>query len=399
MKKIYWVLSVLLVFVASCQRPEPVDSLNNAGQLKEVIPKTVLTIARNFDVFVSVATSKDDAKNARTGDREKTIKKVTAFNDEVGEALYYVITYNEGGFIIVSAEKKTTPILAFSDTNDFPVDKELPYGVRETMDFYKESIKKARVSNSEPEPEILKEWERLGNTTAMDEWVQSARKSGARTTDAPVNPPCQDSQIYVTLGTASWGQQVSWNSQMPFDFSFGCMGMPNGRMLTGCVATAMAEIMNFHHFPNNYTWSEMGAEKPETARLMRTVANSVNMMYDCGGSSAYASAIPSGLANGFGYSPGAIFASYDLSKIANDILNFGRPVILGGVYPNLGGHAWVCDGYYSIISCISSPAPMLNMNWGWDGNHNGFYTTGTGWDPIKQGSTFQNLSMVTNIKP
>ncbi|MEO6283084.1 MAG: C10 family peptidase [Dyadobacter sp.] len=399
MKKIYWVLSVLLIFVASCQRPEQVDSLNNAGQLKEVIPKAVLTIARNFDVFVSVATSKDDAKNARTGDREKTIKNVTPFNDEAGEVLYYVITYNEGGFVIVSAEKKTIPILAFSDTNDFPVDKELPNGVRETMDSYRESIKKARLSNSEPDPGILKEWERLGNTTAINEWVQSARKSGARTTDAPVNPPCQDSQIYVTLGTASWGQQVSWNSQMPFDFSFGCMGMPNGRMLTGCVATAMAEIMNFHHFPNNYNWSEMGAEKPETARLMRAAANSVNMTYDCTGSSAYGSAIPSGFANGFGYSPGAAYGPYNINTITSEILNFARPVVLGGVYPNLGGHAWVCDGYYQYFSCGSPAAPMLRMNWGWDGSCNAFYTTSTGWDPNKLGSAYQNLVMVTNIKP
>lgn len=96
---------------------------------------------------------------------------------------------------------------------------------------------------------------------------------------------------------------------MPLQGLHGCTGMPNGRMLTGCVATAMAEVMNYHHFPNTYNWATMGATQAETARLMRDAANSVNMVYTCTGSGAYGTDIAPALINDFSYSSTATYAA------------------------------------------------------------------------------------------
>ncbi|GLU54953.1 C10 family peptidase [Dyadobacter frigoris] len=400
MKKIYLILSALTMFVISCQSPEKVDSQNDSNSLDAVKSETILNVARNFDAFTSVASSKDGARNARIGDKEKTIRDITPFKDDQGNALYYVINYKQGGFVIVSAEKKTLPILAFSDSNEFPIGKELPNGIKETISSYSESIKKARLDNSTTDSRIVKEWERLSNTNAINEWVETARKSGGiKTSTEPVDPPCEDSQIYIGPFTPAWGQGANWNSQMPLQSTFGCTGLPNERAFTGCVATAMAEVMNYHHFPNSYNWSAMGATLSETARLMRDAANSVTTSYQCTATlTASSTNVAPGLINGFGYSS-ANYAAYNVNTIQNEILNFARPVILMGTRVNFGAHAWVCDGFYQYLPCGSMFTPMLYMNWGFEGSFNGFYSISTGFDPWGQSIYFTNLLMVSSIRP
>lgn len=205
MKNFYLILLTFCLVLASCQQQENVDPLNAAHQANEVPPEMASTIAGNFNTIFAATTFKRESKNLRLSNKEKTIKEVTAFQDETGKPVYYVISYNEGGFVIVSAEKKTMPILAFSETNIFPVDKEFPDGVKETMGSYEETIRKARINASASDPRIVKEWERLENTDAVNELMIKAR-SAAKTKSEPVDPPCQDSQLHVTLSTTAWGQ-------------------------------------------------------------------------------------------------------------------------------------------------------------------------------------------------
>lgn len=266
------------------------------------------------------------------------------------------------------------------------------------MGNYKESIITTKKSNAPVDPRINAEWSRLENTEAIDNWVEKSKRLGARTTSEGDPGPCQDSQIYVDLSTAEWGQEVAYNSQMPDQSTFGCFGMPNNRALTGCVATAMAEVMNYHHWPNTYNWATMGPNQNETARLMRNAANSVNMIYQCNGSFANGPAIAPALVNSFSYSSSASYGNFNVNTVANEILNFSRPVVLGGYRNNFGGHASVCDGYYQYLPCGSSYSPLLMMNWGWNGDHNGLYSTATGFDPWNQGIYFTNVVMVTNIR-
>ncbi|RAW00823.1 C10 family peptidase [Pseudochryseolinea flava] len=396
MKKVSLILLTICLFLASCQQ-ENFGPLNTADQGDEVSQEMASTIAANFNATFAATTFKGESTNARLSSKEKTVKEVTPFRDEVGKPLYYIITYKEGGFVIVSAEKKTMPILAFSETSNFPIGKELPEGVKETMFSYKEGIKKIRARAATPDDRVVKEWRRLEDTEAVKALVQKARNKSAQPNNEPVDPPCQDSQLYVTLSTAAWGQGTSWNSQMPLENTFGCSGLPNGRAYTGCVATAMAIVMNFHDFPNTYNWNTMGANQFETARLMRNAANSVNMSYMCFGSGANGDAIVPGFVSSFGYSSLASYRSYNLTTITTEITTWGRPVILTG-YRSGSGHAWVCDGFYEYYSCSGGTyAPMLYMNWGWDGSYNGFFST-SGFDPMGGSNYYTGLKMVTAIR-
>ena len=399
MKKIIWFFSASVLFVAFCQQPDNVDLSSNVSAQKEEGQNNALLVAKNFDALFTVIKNKNGSKkNARASNEGKSVKRIRTIKDTQQNALYHIITYNEGGFIVVSAEKRARPILAFSDTNDFPIEQEFPAGVKEIMNSYGESIQQLRLKDGAADPNISREWERLENTVAITGLADQSKNSGGRVLEQPVDPGCQDSQIYVTLNTASWGQTHKWNSYMPLQLVYGCTGLPNGRMYTGCVATAMAEVMNYHKHPNVIHWNEMGPNLSETAYLMRQAANSVNMMYNCNGSGAYLSAVPAALVGSFGYSPQTNWSnSFNAGTVENEILNFARPVILGGVKANSGGHAWVCDGYYQYISCTSSNGPLFHMNWGWDGEANGFYAPSAA-DPYKQGVYFTQRAMVTSIK-
>ena len=124
----------------------------------------------------------------------------------------------------------------------------------------------------------------------------------------------------------------------------------------------------------------------EVAKLMSNAGISVNMHYGCDESWTYGSYIPSALVNAFGYPSGISYVSFEPNTVIGELKYGNRPVIMTGIDPAYGGHAWVCDGYArTIYSVIHNPdtyyeyktyiftAPYFNMNWGWDGSSNGWY--------------------------
>ncbi len=199
------------------------------------------------------------------------------------------------------------------------------------------------------------------------------------------------------LCPATWNQSPYYNAYCP------------GGSVTGCVATAMAQIMRYWKYPSigsgshcymdggayysenygqqcaefdtsRYVWSAMPTQidsvNPQIAKLMYDCGVSVDMDYSPtgsaaevmgGGQSAY-----SAYTAYFGYDPNTISVAYYqnyqdsawFELLKNEFVN-GRPVQFQGFDPNEGGHSWVCDGY-SVINTVY-------MNWGWGGFDNGWY--------------------------
>ncbi len=206
MRKANWVLLIIFLLAISCQKPENVDSAKNVASKNEVREDDALLISSNFSELVGISNNSNVANaNARTDAGEKNVKRVKTFRDSQQNALYYVITYDGGGFIVVSAEKRARPILAFSNTSEFPLDQELPAGVKEFMRSYAESIQELRSTNAAPDSNIVAEWKRLENTTEITKLIERSKNAGGRVLDQPVDPGCQDSQILVNLNTSKWG--------------------------------------------------------------------------------------------------------------------------------------------------------------------------------------------------
>ena len=224
--------------------------------------------------------------------------------------------------------------------------------------------------------------------------------------------PCEGTTLLAEKGPllqSEWGQGCYYNDHLGGSCSWYC-----GKYLTGCVATAMAQIMNFHRWPGLYNWQLMlpkytrwpaptKEQIDAVALLMKHAGRSVKMNWGCNSSGAYSCReVPDALKYIFSYtSADNCFRSLNFNKIKKNIFS-ARPVLLRGCSEEFGGcHAWVCDGIreYEICEIKDLTGEQLrwimgyySMNWGWDGRYNGWFSSST--------SLFsESTAYIGNIKP
>lgn len=264
-----------------------------------------------------------------------------------------------------------------------------------------------RTSNSKQSKYVKNQWDNL-------QCDQDLLKSSPLVAMVPPDHPPTNTEVTVTVGpllTTTWGQDCGYNSHCP-PASDG----PCGYAYTGCVATAMAQVMAYWQSPSTYNWSQMPSNygTDDVAVLMRDIGNSVGMSYSGTGSGASASNIVGALINTFHYSS-ANYSSYGISSYntvqAN--LNNNRPVLLGGCNDQttiLGipisystCHEWVCDGYLETTfyyeNGMGSTYLLFHMNWGWGlGLYDGWFAFND-WH-ISNGRNYRYADdMVYNIHP
>jgi hypothetical protein len=212
-----------------------------------------------------------------------------------------------------------------------------------------------------------------------------------------------------------WNQDQYYNSLCPYDHS------QQTYTLTGCVATAMAQLMKFWKWPDTatgqnsyipysnpgygtqsanfsqavYQWDSMklnlSAPNSWVAGLMHDAGVSVDMDYGVQESGAYVNKYESSvcaqnaLVGNFRYQStltAIIRSSYTdsgwVTALQNELFA-GRPVIYEG-YGNQGGHCFLTDGFYDY--------DMFHFNWGWGGAENGYFLTAAldpGYDTFNNG--------------
>jgi len=152
---------------------------------------------------------------------KKMVRKATATED-----LYYLYENANGeGWVIVAADDAVTPILAYSETGHFRTDN-MPVNIQKWLGEYSSIITKIKAEGSEATEEVAGEWETLR---------KNVRKAKG---DAVVGPLIQ----------TTWDQgEPFWNK---------CPGSGNNKAYTGCVATAMAQVMKYWNWPVQGTGSK-----------------------------------------------------------------------------------------------------------------------------------------------
>lgn len=211
-------------------------------------------------------------------DTLKTIKNDSIFMTRNNEIAFYVINYNEGGFIILAADDRCSPVLAFSESDEFF--------------FNLDRIPDAMVSWLEEEAELI-EFVREEGTLIQTpqirlEWDQVLHRIPAPEDEGGCSGntySCNDTFIEKgPLLTTTWGQWGTYNNLVPHN----CPGNPSDKAPTGCVATAMAQVMRYHEWPATYNWSNMPNTfgTIDTQTLMADIGDVVNMDYGCNGSGA-----------------------------------------------------------------------------------------------------------------
>ena len=182
---------------------------------------------------------------------------------------------------------------------------------------------------------------------------------------------CQRAVIAPLLQT-QWGQGAPYNLQCPVKNGVHCQ--------TGCVATAMAQLMYFHQCPADgfdwsnmqltYTGSETDKQKQAVARLMAACGTAVDMDYGTGSSSAFAMDAAEAFSRNFGYKPtsGELFrmeySDAEWEELIYSELAAGRPVFYSGS-PRGFFHQFLCDGYKD---------GKFHFNMAWPMVADGYYT-------------------------
>ena len=293
---------------------------------------------------------------------------------------FYIFNRTESqGFVIISGEDTTQPILAYSSTGTFATEQ-LPENVLYWLREYRDQILLLRQTDPAFDEHIASLWQHPGRALT--------RASGKQ------------------METAKWNQDAPYNYYSPT--------ILGKKTVTGCVATAMAIIMRYKKWPDvgegshryyaetyadyleatfnvKYDWTGMPLEYIEGQYTDEQAQKVGMLMFHCGvaaemdftyeSSGAFTQEAVGNMVNFFKYDKSVTIPQrdwYELdtwNQLMKNEIDQDRPVMYGGA-DSQGAHQFVLDGY--------DENDMFHVNWGWGGLCDGFYLL-SALNPAQQG--------------
>ncbi|MCL1967672.1 MAG: thiol protease/hemagglutinin PrtT [Fibromonadales bacterium] len=350
---------------------------------------------------------------------KKTRNQQERFSNELAnpeiDALYYVFETGENGFAIIAGDDIFKPILGFSENGKFDY-ADMPPNFAWYLQNLEKDIVFALQNGQTADPEIKMEWEKYA-----------------------ANP-------YVT---GTFLIKTTWNQESPYNNI--CPVISGNRTLTGCIATSMSQIMNYHKWPLNvsgdipeyntrnlgisvqtinrqdfsYDWQNMAnsyssttttAQKNAVATIMHHAGVAVQMDYKTNASGAFPTDIPKAMSLYFDYDKNIRFIKRDgqyyrpedytaignsfwrpandsiLPQIWDDIMKIQIDSLLPIIYSGndgSNGHSFILDGYDN--------NGRFHFNWGWGGGYDGWFVSSVLNPNAKNYSSDQDA--VINIMP
>ncbi len=304
-----------------------------------------------------------------------------------GVSDYYVFNAAGGGFVVIAGDDRVKPVLAYSTEGKYDPEN-VAEGFAFVLETFRQEIRYVREHHLAATPDIIAEW---------DSVLAQGSLFPGRSARSVVGPLCQ------TL----WHQNYPYNSQCPED----PLG-PGGFVYGGCVATAMAQVMKFHDWPDRGTgtysyfpegYPQQTADFGNTdyhfelmplaldstsseeevfyiAQLLHHCGVAVDMVYGPGGSGAFSDFITAGLRAYFRYrcdpcitNQGSGNNNYTVEQwtamLKSGGLDEGIPLYYSATDDDYQmGHAFVCDGY--------DENDYFHFNWGWSGRDNAWCPVG-----------------------
>ena len=375
---------------------------------KSIFALLFLLLQESF-IFAGIVTVEQAQKVASRFFSPHYAKYNTAFNGTAeviqanvtfreDQALYYIFNMSPCGWITVSANDASWPVLAYSFEGTF-TGNNLPPQYIAWMKQYEDALFYLAKHPSVASPEVSSEWNSL-----LGEGYEQSYKAQTLSQVKPL--------LYST-----WDQGLYYNGMCPADNR-----ASGGHTPVGCVPVAMGQIMNYYRWPNtgtgsysytdpqygllsadfgatSYNWDNMpnGLTRPNdaVARLLFHLGVSCDLVYGPSGSGMYNHKAAYSLRTYFKYSPGTQYVFRDSTSMNWDSiivahLNRGMPLYYAGwSVPNINGHAFVCDGYQDTT--------YFHFNWGWNGSSNGYFHTS---NPNPPGYNFRLAQeLIINIYP
>lgn len=383
MKRLYLLSMLIMLFVSTSALASP----RTFSQAKAIAERKAALLGIKID--------------------KKAAAKAPSMNGGIATAVspYYVFPFGENkGFAIVSGDDDMPEIVGYADHGTYDANN-MPAAMAAFLNNYRATI------------EAMKQ----GNASAIKNIAEAKalRANNTRATTA-VSP---------LLGDIKWNQSEPYNNMCPkYDGT--------NLSATGCVATAMAQVMMYWKYPkelkadinkyetsthklpvagelkgqkydwdnmlptytnNNYTQTQANA----VAKLMLHCGKAVEMDYD---EESGAIVTPGHLAKYFGYDSDLMlnlmrtcFTLAEWTAIIDKELQAKRPILYSGRTTN-GGHQFVCDG--------SDGNGLYHINWGWGGYQDGYFDItilnpgqgGIGAGNVTDGYN-RNCNMIIGIQP
>ena len=244
----------------------------------------------------------------------------------------------DGGFVVISADDELPSVLAYGLKNSYDA-QTAPPAMQAMLEAYNHAV------NS------------------------SVKTRAAVPTHADISP----------LIKTQWNQNTPYNKYCATESGETCP--------TGCVATATAQIMYYHKWPETFNWDAMkttyssddtGEAVDAVAKLMADVGEKVYMQYGAESSSANDMDACEALRIRYGYSENtnyierSCYTAKGWDEVIYNELAANRPVFYGGLSASSGqgivGHAFILDGYQA-----KDGVGYFHVNWGWGGSSDDYF--------------------------
>ena len=408
-KQIPLTFSILALF--SCSQ-EMVTETNESPEMRLLPQEESFLIDRN-----SIDLTSDDARNVamrftsngtdtRASSGSPSVE--TVYDHSLGIPLVHVVNFgDDNGYVIVSATKKESPVLAYSETGRYEID--CPYTTDDYLEMYKSRIKAASLDTSDSlramhalewavfekadteesltrgtsdinqmiQAEIDRKtamgYTYIGKLSAAASYLspedyQSLVKDISSHTDPDYNyndvtlffiRSYETNKIGPLMGT-------KWHQRYPFN-----VGASNG--LAGCVPIAVAQIAYYHKYPSKYDWSQIYTYpilNSAFETFILDIREYCDVKYKDGETSAnYNDAYDAFIDLGYQASKDGAPSTDKLWRS----INSKNPVFIVGRNEARGkGHAWVCEGYHD-VSYEGSISMVIDPRYGPTNPNNPYY--------------------------
>lgn len=421
-----YILFSLIVVAIGCTHFEDTSLDNTANPF--------LSENEAISISEAIKVANDFASNhfIQTKGVDRIIEHVTPINNSQGEPRLYVINFEKAsGFIIVSASRNYTPVLAYNENGCFNPSDSL-IGIDIWIDEQIERIDQLSSFPADSTELYRMEWERYLNVNSQKPKTKTVNsfileqiaiweaqgyncyflseqpnympndvyQNFCSTAQSLANPDYDYLETSIILEsrddintstgnlvTTHWGQTNHYNDSIKVNST----DDPS----LGCTVVAVGQIMRYHEYPSNYNWNNMANNyaTPSTASLLKDIYYAINWPVFNNVSDPYSA---KNWFVGKGYTQASV-QSHDLSTVRSNLVA-GHPVLMSGSRLMLGGgHSWVCSGYsaygtnveYTLrVISIIPPLQYENagveyrngavnsyyyMNWGWEGYCDGWF--------------------------
>ena len=174
-----------------------------------------------------------------TGQGEINLKKTYIIDDKDGKPAFYIVNFENGGFVILSADFRMEPILSVSEAGYFEIKDQYPQGLGNWLKNMKENVDFIRAGNYEADEHFTQSWESL----LSNEHNEITTRRG------------KDPFEHLKITKLKHVMHLKWNhhgegynDSVPRN----CTNNPSGKAYAGCVPVTVGQILRHWEYPTSY---------------------------------------------------------------------------------------------------------------------------------------------------